>query len=63
MMETSCFSETQLTVRDAIAKICSNFPDVLDLTVIYGYNAEITFRNIGQNMTFPVSTHMSFMLL
>jgi len=26
-METSGFSDTQLTVRDAIAKICSNFPD------------------------------------
>ncbi|KAF2169442.1 hypothetical protein M409DRAFT_20661 [Zasmidium cellare ATCC 36951] len=27
LMETSGFSEEQLTVRDAIAKICSNFPD------------------------------------
>ncbi|KAL2009649.1 hypothetical protein VTN00DRAFT_5456 [Thermoascus crustaceus] len=26
-METSCFSPEQLMVRDAIAKICSNFPD------------------------------------
>lgn len=28
LMETSGFSETQLQVREAIAKICSNFPDV-----------------------------------
>lgn len=28
LMETSGFSETQLDVREAIAKICSNFPDV-----------------------------------
>lgn len=28
LMETSGFSETQLEVRDAISKICSNFPDV-----------------------------------
>jgi acyl-CoA dehydrogenase len=27
-METSGFSDTQLQVREAIAKICSNFPDV-----------------------------------
>ena len=27
-METSGFSEEQLTVRDAIFKICENFPDV-----------------------------------
>ena len=28
LMETSGFSEIQLSVREAIAKICSNFPDV-----------------------------------
>ena len=28
LMETSGFSDTQLQVREAIAKICSNFPDV-----------------------------------
>ena len=28
LMETSGFSDTQLEVREAIAKICSNFPDV-----------------------------------
>ncbi|OJD26211.1 hypothetical protein ACJ73_02410 [Blastomyces percursus] len=27
IMELSCFSQNQLMVRDAIAKICSNFPD------------------------------------
>jgi hypothetical protein len=27
-METSGFSDTQLQVREAIAKICSDFPDV-----------------------------------
>ncbi|KAK2749138.1 hypothetical protein FQN55_003841 [Onygenales sp. PD_40] len=27
IMELSCFSQEQLMVRDAIAKICSNFPD------------------------------------
>ncbi|KAK2757565.1 hypothetical protein FQN54_004534 [Arachnomyces sp. PD_36] len=27
IMELSCFSDEQLTVREAIAKICSNFPD------------------------------------
>jgi acyl-CoA dehydrogenase len=27
-METSGFSDTQLQVREAIGKICSNFPDV-----------------------------------
>jgi hypothetical protein len=27
LMETSGFSDTQLQVREAIAKICSNFPD------------------------------------
>ena len=27
-MQTQGFSETQLTVREAIFKICSNFPDV-----------------------------------
>lgn len=27
-METSGFSDTQLQVREAIAKICSKFPDV-----------------------------------
>ncbi|PGG99827.1 acyl-CoA dehydrogenase [Blastomyces parvus] len=27
IMELSCFSQTQLMVRDAISKICSNFPD------------------------------------
>lgn len=26
-METSCFTSEQLTVREAISKICSNFPD------------------------------------
>ena len=28
MMETSGFSEEQLTVREAISKICANFSDV-----------------------------------
>ena len=28
LMETSGFSDTQLQVREAIGKICSNFPDV-----------------------------------
>lgn len=28
MMDISCFTPEQLMVRDAIAKICSNFPDV-----------------------------------
>ena len=28
LMETSGFSDTQLQVREAVAKICSNFPDV-----------------------------------
>jgi acyl-CoA dehydrogenase len=28
LMETSGFSDTQLEVREAIAKICSRYPDV-----------------------------------
>lgn len=28
LMETSGFSDTQLEVREAIAKICSKYPDV-----------------------------------
>lgn len=30
LMETSGFSDTQLQVREAIAKICSKYPDVSD---------------------------------
>lgn len=32
LMEISGFSDTQLQVRDAISKICSNFPDVSSST-------------------------------
>jgi acyl-CoA dehydrogenase len=31
LMETSGFSDTQLEVREAISKICTNFPDVRPL--------------------------------
>jgi hypothetical protein len=27
-MDTSCFTQEQLMVRDAISKICADFPDV-----------------------------------
>lgn len=61
-METSGFTETQLQVREAVAKICSNFPDVCVLAV--NKHAFLTQnRNTGQHMMNPENTLMNFTLL
>ena len=61
-METSGFSDTQLQVREAVAKICSNFPDVCALAV-----DEHAFlkhnRNTGQHTMSLGSILMNFTLL
>lgn len=62
LMETSGFSDTQLQVREAIAKICSNFPDVS-----LGYwpfmceqGLKLVFRNIGLHMMNRESILMNY---
>jgi hypothetical protein len=50
-METSGFSDTQLDVRDAIAKVCSNFPDVSwDSCIREAFVEYFYCRNIGHSM-------------
>jgi hypothetical protein len=36
-MEMSGFTEEQISVRDAIFKICSNYPDVRKKLTVIGY--------------------------
>src|ERR1700710_2291708 len=64
LMETSGFSDTQLQVREAIAKICSNFPDVSsnDCDFNDGFVEKFSFRNIGQPMMNQGNILMNYML-
>lgn len=63
-METSGFTEEQLTVREAIQKICSNFPDVRPGSSLKPDEALIVeTRNIGLNMMKMPSIRTSSTLL
>jgi hypothetical protein len=66
LMETSGFSDTQLQVREAIAKICSNFPDVSSGYWLFTYEQGLKlvffffFRNIGLHMMSRESILMNY---
>ena len=75
IMELSCFSSEQLMVRDAISKICANFPDVRPhpllptLFVCSWGNSErradrlsLFRRNTGLHATSPVSIRTNYTL-
>lgn len=62
-METSGFTEEQLSVREAVQKICSNFSDVMP-RAISDYPPEehrlmLVSRTIGSNTTRLRHIHMS----
>jgi len=61
LMETSGFSDTQMQVREAIAKICSNFPDVSAWIQWTRIHVEYS-RNTGQNMMSLENIHMNYIL-
>jgi hypothetical protein len=65
-MELSCFSEEQLTVRDAIGKICSNFPDVCMspwiLQLRFAVCVSPWSRNTGPSVMSRANIPMSFTL-
>jgi hypothetical protein len=63
-METSGFSDTQLQVREAIGKICTNFPDVSRYQILeWNELLKTTQRNTGRHMMSLESTLMNYMLL
>jgi len=47
IMDTSGFTEIQLTVREAVSKICSKFPDVRTLPLLSMQRRRLTARTIG----------------
>jgi hypothetical protein len=62
LMDTTDFSETQLTVREAIGKICARFPDVPPRTpATHGQDLTGCIRSIGQSAMRRDSTRMSSM--
>jgi len=61
LMETSGFSDTQLQVREAVGKICSNFPDASHSPRIHTFKSITGNRNTGPNMMNSASILMSFM--
>jgi len=62
-METSGFSEIQLSVREAIAKICSNFPDVSRKRQDRKLSLKTWYRITGRLMMNRESILMSYIEL
>lgn len=61
-MEMSGFTAEQLDVREAVSKICSNYPDVC-LTGSGEYHHQLTMtRNTGRSMMSPENIPMIYML-
>lgn len=64
LMETSGFTDTQLQVRDAIAKICSNFPEVMfPICRLLIPSNSVYSRNTGLSTTILANILMNFTLL
>lgn len=64
IMDTSSFTETQLTVREAVSKICSKFPDVRTLPLLSMQRRRLTgsnCRTIGRSGTQVSSILTNFM--
>ena len=59
-MEMSGFTQEQLDVREAISKICANYPDACFHTFICNHKQLTVNRNIGWSMTNRASTRMIY---